>query len=105
MVDSKCMRGPPGDRHRVSGSSVSPFCLILSLAQGRYGNASLSPAPILPNWRLIGKSVQTRFTPSQGSGLAGCHIPEKSGLPPAVRGAGALRLGFPYGVRGTPPVG
>ena len=33
------------------------------------------------------------------------HMPEKSGLPSAVRGAGALRFGFPFANRGTPAVG
>jgi hypothetical protein len=33
------------------------------------------------------------------------HIPEKSGLPSRVRGVGAVRLGFPSSVRGTPAVG
>jgi hypothetical protein len=33
------------------------------------------------------------------------HSPEKSGLPPAVRGAGAARFGLPSGVRGIPGVG
>src|SRR5271167_3149396 len=30
------------------------------------------------------------------------HVPEKSGLPSAVRGVGAVRSGFPSGVFGTP---
>src|SRR4029453_1593183 len=33
------------------------------------------------------------------------HRPERSGLPSAVRGAGAVRLGFPSAVRGIPGVG
>jgi hypothetical protein len=32
-------------------------------------------------------------------------MPEKSALPSAVRGVGAVRFGFPSGVRGTPGVG
>src|SRR5260221_10281658 len=32
-------------------------------------------------------------------------MPEKSGLPSAVRGVGADRLGFPFAVLGTPAVG
>src|SRR5213078_367143 len=34
-----------------------------------------------------------------------CQIPDKSGLPSAVRGAGAARFGLPFGVRGMPGVG
>src|SRR2546425_6700643 len=33
------------------------------------------------------------------------QIPDKSGLPSAVLGAGAVRLGFPSAVRGVPGVG
>ena len=34
-----------------------------------------------------------------------CHRPERSGLPSAVRGAGAVRFGLPSAVRGMPGVG
>src|SRR5262245_35385051 len=34
-----------------------------------------------------------------------CHMPDRSGLPSAVRGAGALRFGLPSAVRGMPGVG
>ena len=34
-----------------------------------------------------------------------CHIPERSGLPSEIRGAGAVRFGVPSGRRGTPGVG
>src|SRR5947209_13238439 len=34
-----------------------------------------------------------------------CHRPERSGLPSAVRGAGAVRFGLRSGVRGMPGVG
>src|SRR6266849_4608181 len=34
-----------------------------------------------------------------------CHKPERSGLPSAVRGAGAVRFGLPLAVRGMPGVG
>src|SRR5437879_12649015 len=34
-----------------------------------------------------------------------CHMPERSGLPSAVRGAGAVRFGLPSAVRGMPGVG
>ena len=38
-------------------------------------------------------------------GVTQPHMPDKSGFPSAVRGAGADRLGLPSGVRGTPGVG
>src|SRR6266705_3532317 len=34
-----------------------------------------------------------------------CQIPDKSGLPSAVRGAGAARFGLPFALRGMPGVG
>src|SRR5262245_4508101 len=37
--------------------------------------------------------------------LGECQMPEKSGLPSAVLGAGALRLALPSGRRGVPGVG
>src|SRR6516225_5751549 len=45
--------------------------------------------------------------PSGGQALlcSTSHVPEKSGLPSAVRGTGADRFGLPSGVRGTPLVG
>src|SRR6516165_7953463 len=41
----------------------------------------------------------------QGRLCSMSHIPERSGLPSAVRGAGALRSGRPSDVLGTPAVG
>jgi hypothetical protein len=41
----------------------------------------------------------------RAQGLSVSQIPEKSGLPSAVRGVGADRLGFPFALRGTPAVG
>src|SRR5277367_2180930 len=40
-----------------------------------------------------------------GRAVAIVHIPDKSGLPLALRGAGAVRSGFPLLSRGTPSVG
>src|SRR5579872_4944211 len=34
-----------------------------------------------------------------------CHTPDRSGLPSEVLGVGALMLGLPWGVLGTPGVG
>src|SRR5580704_15797127 len=42
---------------------------------------------------------------SHGSSSRGVHMPEKSGLPFAVLGAGAVRLGEPSALRGMPLVG
>src|SRR5919197_6261059 len=42
---------------------------------------------------------------SPHSGFAVSQIPEKSGLPSAVRGAGADRSTIPSAFRGTPAVG
>src|SRR5205814_8840240 len=41
----------------------------------------------------------------QGRLSSGAHIPEKSGLPSAVLGAGASRFGVPLVLRGTPALG
>src|SRR5437773_4464993 len=41
----------------------------------------------------------------QGRLSSGAHIPEKSGLPSVVLGAGASRFGVPLALRGTPAVG
>src|ERR1051325_4276206 len=41
----------------------------------------------------------------QGMRLPACQMPERSGLPSASRGAGAVRFGFPSFVRGIPSVG
>src|SRR5262249_20734286 len=38
-------------------------------------------------------------------GLSARHIPERSGLPSAVRCVGAFKFGFPSGVRGVPGSG
>src|SRR6185436_3272023 len=45
--------------------------------------------------------------PSGGHGrfFSGSQIPERSGLPSAVRGVGAWRLGDPFSNLGTPAVG
>src|SRR5258706_8998725 len=51
------------------------------------------------------RSVQLLVFVSQGRTFSASHIPEKSGLPSAVRGVGAPRFGNPLGVVGTPAVG
>src|SRR5438093_10142273 len=47
----------------------------------------------------------TGLIPWAHCGFPVSQIPEKSGLPPAVRGAGADRLTFWSAIRGTPAVG
>ena len=54
------------------------------------------------NSRGIWKSLQ--WAP-HFAGVSQPHMPLRSGLPSAVRGAGADMLGLPSGVRGTPGVG
>src|SRR5438128_6314185 len=54
-------------------------------------------------WRSPG--LRSATLPMALSGLIHCHRPERSGLPSAVRGAGAVRFGLASGVRGMPGVG
>src|SRR5262245_38689187 len=105
MKGNSSMRGPPGVRHCVYGSSASRFAAIFSFAHCWYGKPPVSPAPMLPNCWLIGRSVHTRRIPSHGRSLATCQIPERLGFPSAVRGAGASRFGWPFSSRGIPGVG
>src|SRR5262245_45564574 len=96
---------PPG-KQRDTGSSL-PFCSVrdrlVSAAHGWYGTPSFTLKPILTNSCGTFMSAQ----PSGGHGLfdSGSQIPEKSGLPSAVRGVGAARFGDPLGNFGTPAVG
>src|SRR5215469_7793525 len=76
--------------------------LTRSAAHGWYGKGFLRLAAILINSR--GTCVSVHFAP-QLSLVTHPYIPEKSGFPSGRRGAGALRLGFPSGVRGTLGVG
>src|SRR5207249_3488742 len=55
------------------------------------------------DWRSPGLRSET--LPTAPSGLSICHRPVTSGLPSAVRGAGAVRFGLPSAVRGMPGVG
>src|SRR5262249_8698167 len=63
-------------------------------------------------WRLQPMSTNSRPTrmsgpPAGGPGRVCCmsQMPDKSGAPDAVRGAGASRFGWPSEVLGTPGVG
>src|SRR5262245_33087840 len=51
------------------------------------------------------QSFPSRMIGGHGSGLSPSHTPEKSGLPSAVRGGGALTSRAPLGSRGTPGIG
>jgi hypothetical protein len=73
------MRGTPGGRQKPSGSSlplVSLRCLNISAAAG-----------------LNGTSFKPEVMSSENRIPGGSQIPERSGLPSAVRGAGAAWLG------------
>src|SRR5439155_8475044 len=50
------------------------------------------------------QSLPSRRLGGHGSGLSASQMPEKSGFPSRVRGAGALRFGAPEARRGTPGV-
>src|SRR6266850_889020 len=54
-------------------------------------------------WRSPG--LRSATLPTAVSGLSHCHRPVRSGLPSAVRGAGAVRFGLPSAVRGMPGAG
>src|SRR2546425_235006 len=47
----------------------------------------------------------TKLVGSQGRSARGTHMPEKSGVPSAVLGDGAVKFGEPSALRGTPGVG
>src|SRR5262249_33665609 len=66
---------------------------------GWNGSPSLNPAPALPPATSGGRPGAEPFG-SAPSYLI--QMPEKSGLPSAVRGAGAARLGLPSAPLGTP---
>src|SRR3984893_13221235 len=83
-----------------------------SAAHGCSGRPSLTFAP------TSRKVVTGGPTENEGAGPASVpppagpscpspriQIPERSGLPSAVRGAGAVKSGLPSGVLGTPAVG
>src|SRR5262245_34109794 len=93
-------------RHLPSGLSLLLSALrafLRSRAQRRIGRPSLSCAPILAN--SGGNITPAPNSDSVPPFTSGTHSPEKLGLPSDVRGAGALRFGWPLGNRGTPAVG
>src|SRR5712692_6018491 len=92
-------------------------------ARGFNGRPSLNPEPLSRN---DAEAISSRDTFGDGAAGRGafavpapprklggirsagvrtiCQIPERSGLPSGVRGAGASRLGCPLGSLGTPGV-
>src|SRR5580692_9070918 len=85
-------RGPAGRHWTVHGSSLPRFPrrrLYNSSAHG-WISEGFNPAAMFARWPGPAFSI---------------HRPERSGLPSAVRGAGAVRLGLPSAVRGMPGVG
>src|SRR5215813_12633280 len=82
--------GPHG-RHWIPGESLrksSARCRTKASAQGWISPAFMSAATLPEYFAEIL-----------------CQIPDKSGLPSTVRGAGAVRFGLPLAVRGMPGVG
>src|SRR5215831_1597299 len=84
-----------------------------SAAHGCSGKPSLMPAPTSRNVASGGVpggggGGGAGFAPCPrcpAGGLLFCQIPERSGFPSAVLGAGAVRFGFPSGPLGTASVG
>ena len=100
----ECSQRTLSGRHLASGLSLRLSACRASArarAHGRYGNPSFNCAPMFLN--KAGSGAPANETPS-ASPLA-CQSPDKSGLPSAAFGDGALRFGSPLARRGTPAVG
>src|SRR4051812_29659586 len=100
------MRTIPVGMHREFGSSrrlSAVRCFVTAAAHGRNGSPPFSAHPMSTNSWLTTMSLQ----PSRGHGRlsSGFQMPDRSGLPSAVRGAGAARSTAPAVVLGTPAVG
>src|SRR5262245_5315741 len=99
----------PMGRHNASGLSfcwTDIRCFFNSAAHGVNGSPSGNPTPTSPN-------VATGCVPGGGGGGGAprppgfgnlTQLPDRSGLPSALRGTGALRLTAPSAERGTPLV-
>src|SRR5262249_32948870 len=89
-----------------------------SAASGRKGRPPFTVVPMLKNWlsRGLNRWFGPRPVPVSGGGSGTCaaapstpgvlrnsQMPERSGLPSAVLGAGASRLTLPSAARGAPP--
>src|SRR5438093_5269032 len=103
----------PIGRQRASGLSLllsAMRCFRTPAAQGVSGRPSLNPTPTLPKLASGISSSDTfggggaaaprpRPAPPVAHGFA--QTPDRSGLPSAVLGAGAVRFGCPACVLGT----
>src|SRR5204862_2773725 len=93
----------------VTGVQTCALPICCRTSHGWYGNPPGRPAPMLMPSLPIGSSrphvYVTGLMPWAQSGFPVSQIPEKSGLPSAVRGAGADRSTIPSAFRGTPAVG
>ena len=118
--------GPLGSNGNpsVGGSSCTPPLPPPNAALVSPPPARAPAAPSRP-WRLSAKALRLaawplpprpwapppspwrppRPLPRGGPLLARCHKPEKSGLPSAVRGVGAVMITLPCASRGTPAPG
>src|SRR5215471_3618703 len=98
------MRGAPRGMQCTLGSRPCSTLRFLtkSAAHGWYGTGPFSDAAISINSREI--CVSLHFAP-QLALVTHPYIPERSGFPSAKRGVGAVRLGLPSALRGTPGVG
>src|SRR5579864_9565468 len=95
------IRGTPGGMQRARGSSLCSLswrCCESALAQGWKGASA--------GLRSIARSIKCDlYSPYKLSCSWASQIPERSGLPSGVLGAGADRLGLPSAVRGVPGAG
>src|SRR5262245_40996944 len=85
---------------------IGPVKLIIGPG-GRHNVAQPSDAGLSSRFRAISRpharaSAGLKSEPPVGPA---CHSPDRSGLPSAVRGAGADRFGLPSAVLGIPTVG
>jgi hypothetical protein len=87
----KMCRGPNGWQPMEAGSSLPKLFMRSTNSLVAHGctSAASRSAAMLSMYAGWGDASQ---------------IPEKSGLPSAVRGAGAVRFGLPSAVRGMPGV-
>jgi hypothetical protein len=89
----------------------------MAAASGRIGTSSFlkSTKMLIAYFEIVSGSIlgtvtastslpYRRFISASGVGST-CQTPDRSGLPSAVRGGGAVRFGLPSLVRGMPGVG